>query len=78
MEIIPWRPFGELRLLRESVDDLWRRYFENTPMIRTLEGQWIPSVDILETKNSLIFKAELPGLQKEDVSVSISGNVLTI
>jgi HSP20 family protein len=78
MEIIPWRPFGELRLLRESVDDLWRRYFENTSMIRTLGGQWIPSVDILETKNSLIIKAELPRLQKEDVIVSISGSVLNI
>jgi HSP20 family protein len=39
---------------------------------------WSPSVDISETKDDFVVKAELPGLEAKDVNVSISGDVLTI
>jgi HSP20 family molecular chaperone IbpA len=41
-------------------------------------AEWSPSVDITETKDNILNKAELPGLDTKDVNVSISGNVLTI
>ena len=40
--------------------------------------EWLPSVDILETKKNFIVKAELPGLDAKDVSVNLSGDLLTI
>ncbi|MCD6352851.1 MAG: Hsp20/alpha crystallin family protein [Proteobacteria bacterium] len=43
-----------------------------------LQESWYPSVDIHEDKNNLIIKAELPGIKKEDVSIEIKDNVLTI
>ena len=39
---------------------------------------WVPTADISETKDKLVVKAELPGLEPEDVKVSLSGNLLTI
>ena len=78
MELVPWRPFSGLSTLRKEMDDLWNRFFSDMPTVRGFEGEWSPSVDVSETKDSFVVKAELPGLVAEDVNVSISGNLLTI
>jgi HSP20 family protein len=39
---------------------------------------WVPSCDIYETDKEIVVKAELPGLKKEDVFVSLENNVLMI
>ena len=39
---------------------------------------WVPPCDIYETEKEIVLKAELPGLKKEDVFVSLENNVLTI
>jgi HSP20 family protein len=79
MELVPWRPFGgELSSLRREMDDLWNRFFGETPTARRLAEEWWPSVDVSETKDNFVIKAELPGLDAKDVEVSISGNVLTL
>jgi HSP20 family protein len=79
MDIIPWRPFGgELSSLRREMDDLWRRFFGETPLSRRAAEEWWPTVDFSETKDSFTVKAELPGMDAKEVDVSISGDVLTI
>lgn len=79
MELVPWRPFGgELSSLRREMDNLWNRFFGETPLARRVAEEWWPTVDMSETKDSFIVKAELPGLDAKDVEVSISGDVLTI
>jgi len=44
----------------------------------TVTEEWLPSVDISETKKNFIVKAELPGLDAKDVNVSLPGDLLTI
>ena len=78
MELIPWRPFGTLSSSRRDLDSLWNRFFRETPSMGTFTEEWLPSVDISETENKLLIKAELPGLEANDVNVSISGDLLTI
>ncbi len=78
MELTPWRPFGELRPFRKEMDRLWDRFLGETHFARTFSEVWSPSVDISETKDNFVVKAELPGLEAKDVNVSISGDVLTI
>jgi len=39
---------------------------------------WRPVVDIFDTDNAIVIKAELPGIKKDDVSVDVKDNVLTI
>jgi HSP20 family protein len=42
-------------------------------------GQWVPAVDIFETeKDGLILKAELPDMKREDISVVVENNTLTL
>jgi HSP20 family protein len=79
MDMIPWRPFGgELSSLRQEMDRLWDRFVGESPLARRITGEWWPTVDVSETKDNFVIKAELPGIDEKDVSVTISGDVLTI
>lgn len=78
MELIPWRPFGELGSVRSEMDRFWNRVFGQGALSRSASEEWAPSVDISETKDSFVVKAELPGLEAKDIHVSISGDLLTI
>jgi HSP20 family protein len=79
MDLVPWRPFrGELSSMRREMDELWNRFFGEAPFFRNRAGEWSPSMDLSETKDSLVVKVELPGLDAKDIDVSISGNLLTI
>jgi len=42
------------------------------------DSPWVPAVDVRETGEALLFDAELPGLSKDDVSLSLENNVLTL
>lgn len=78
MELVPWRPFGELSSFRGEMDKLWDRFLCERPFAKDLSEAWSPSVDISETEDTLFVKAELPGLEAKDVDVSLSGDLLTI
>ncbi len=41
-------------------------------------GNWAPAVDVRETDDAFVFTAELPGVNKDDVSITIEDNVLTL
>lgn len=78
MEIIPWKPFGEVSSLRKEMDNLWNNFLGETAFPGSFSKDWLPSVDVSETDDQLVIKAELPGLDAKDVNVSISGDVLTV
>ncbi|RLB07000.1 MAG: Hsp20/alpha crystallin family protein [Deltaproteobacteria bacterium] len=77
MALIPWRPFRELDTLRREMDRLWDRFFSERPL-EWLGGQWTPSLDVSETKDKVVVKAEIPGIDPKDIDVSLSNGVLTI
>jgi len=70
---------GELARMRKEMDRLFENFFSTRPR-RTglLEGTWQPSVDVSETDDEIIVKAELPGLTHDDINISLTDNVLTI
>ena len=79
MAIVPWKPVDELTTLRREMDSLWERFFPGKhPEGRFLGHEWLPSIDLTETKDKYIVKAELPGLEAKDVDLSIADDVLTI
>ena len=84
-ELTIWKPFTELtpfrdfERMRRDMDRLWDSFFEGGIRRRTEEGgEWLPSLDIAETKNELVVKAEVPGLTPKDIDISLSDGVLTI
>ena len=42
------------------------------------ETRWLPALEITETAESLVVKAEVPGLEKDEIEVSIQGDTLTL
>ena len=77
-ELTPWRPFRELSTLRDDMDKLWDRFFGEWPTREPVRREWAPSLDMSETKNNIVVKAEVPGLEPNDIDISITGGVLTI
>ena len=60
MELVPWKPFGELTSLRKEMENLWNRFLGESPFLRTFREDWLPPVDISETEDKLVIKAEMP------------------
>lgn len=78
LDLIPRKPFSELSTVRSEMDRLWNRVLEDWSLPAVFAKGWAPTADISETKDKLIVKAELPGLEPEDIKLSLSGNLLTI
>ena len=78
MNLVPWKPFGEVRTLRKEMDDLWNRFMGESPFVRFMSEGWMPSCDVSETKDKINIKMELPGLEAGDVELSLSGDLLTV
>jgi HSP20 family protein len=83
-ELTTWKPFRELapfdfEHMRREMDRLWDSFFEGGARRRT-EGarEWFPSLDVAETKNDVVVKAEVPGMDPKDIDISLSNGVLTI
>jgi HSP20 family protein len=80
MAIMRWDPFRELNELSNRVN----RYFGQseramTPAEEQLTvAEWWPPVDIKETAEEFMVKAELPGMKKENVHVTINEGILTM
>jgi len=66
-------------LLRLEFDDLVERFFGEEPMVFGRFGRiFSPPVNIAENENEITVTAEIPGMDKSDLDVSLSGEVLTI
>lgn len=85
MAVVKWDPlscgpFRELSAMQDRMNRLFKDAMGRTRVIKEgLEaGVWAPPVDIYETAEDLVIKAELPGLSTEDVSVRVDDNVLTL
>jgi HSP20 family protein len=78
-ELAPWRPFRELERMRREMDRLWDSFFEERPRRKAEEiGEWRPSLDVSETKNDLVVKAEIPGIDPKDIDISLTNDLLII
>jgi HSP20 family protein len=77
-EISPWRPF-EFERMRRDMDRLWNSFFEEESRRKgESKGEWFPSLDVSETKNEIVVKAEIPGIDPKDIDISLADGVLTI
>jgi HSP20 family protein len=77
MAVSRWNPFQELFALQDEMN----RLFEDTlrgPSRRPSPNAWLPPVDIFETADNFEIKVELPGVKKEEVTLEVRENTLTL
>jgi HSP20 family protein len=79
MAVVKWDPFRDLI----SIQDRMNRLFEQT--LSRSRGEdavsaatWTPAVDIYETVDTIVMKAELPGVAREDIQIQVNDNTLTL
>lgn len=74
--LIPWTGIKDLDRFRTEMDRLFDRFFEWRPFERG--GEWMPLVDLSETDNEVLVRAEVPGMDAKDIDITLNGRVLTI
>ena len=78
-ELTKWEPIPEIVSLQDEMNRLFLDFFGRTPGRRMMsDGLWAPIMDIEETKDDIIVKAEIPGMTKDDVKIQVTGDMLTI
>jgi HSP20 family protein len=79
MTLIRWEPTRELNSLQSDMNRLFNAFFDapaagNGASIR----RWVPAMDLVETEDHFVLRADLPGLSEDDVSIELEDNVLTL
>jgi HSP20 family protein len=75
----PWEMMRELAAMQERMNRIWAGGFERGHEDVTSRGSWLPPVDIYETADrQIVLKAELPGLERSDIDLTVENSTLTI
>jgi HSP20 family protein len=81
MTIVRWEPLREFSTLQNEMNRLFNTVFDapgsggngGQPMRR-----WMPAMDLLETDDHFVLRADLPGMTEEDVSIELEDTTLTV
>jgi HSP20 family protein len=83
MALVRWDPVREIDSLQGEMNRLFSTFFD-TPTTRpngnagTTARRWIPAMDLVETGEHFVLKADLPGVTEGDVKIEVEDNVLTV
>ena len=80
MSIVRWEPFRELSTLQNEMNRLFNTVFDAPSPGNggaTLR-RWMPAMDLVETEDHFVLRADLPGLSEEDVKIEFEDGTLTV
>jgi len=77
-ELATWPTFGRLSNLREEIDRLFEAPLAEWARSSQLLSGWSPALDVYEDKDNFVVKAELPGMKREEIEVSLQDGGLSI
>ena len=77
MELVMWEPFASLNRIESHINELFGDGAAH-PWAQSTQGNWRPAVDVLESKDSYLIRAELPGMKKEDFNLEVKDGILTL
>jgi HSP20 family protein len=80
MALIRWEPVRELNTIQSEMNRLFNSFFEPsaTGANGTQLRRWVPPMDLVESEDAFLLRADLPGLSEEDVNIELEDNLLTI
>ncbi len=71
-------PFRELSTLQDRFTSLFENFAETPGKEQLAAGSFVPAVDIYEDEHNLVLKLEVPGVNEDDLNVSLENNLLTV
>jgi len=75
MSLIKFEPFRDLEFLNNNI----RRFFDDFPTTaQEFSSNFHPKIDIFEDEKKIYLEAEVPGMSKSDLNISVHDNILTI
>lgn len=77
-EVERWDPFLGASDLQTEMNRLFDSFFGRPARLAVVDRAWAPPVDMYETSDELVMAVELPGVSEKEVSVSITGDLLTL
>jgi len=85
-EVVPWRPFSEMTRWEHDIDEMFENFLGRRIRPFWPERWWpasgleitTPTVDLYEEKDDIVVKAELPGMEKDDIEINLTDDRLTI
>ena len=80
MALVKWDPFRDVAQLQNRINRMFDESFGRSRELNEEAGlrSWRPPVDIYETGGGIVLAVELPGVTKENVSVEVKDDVLTL
>lgn len=77
-DIARWEPMRELGALRDEMERIVRQTFGSQPEDTALIGAWSPALDVEETEPAFEIHLEAPGVEPEDIDITLEEGVLTV
>lgn len=78
-DLIKWDPFGELQRVRDDVGRIFGRFFPwESRADELFPGLRSPVVDVKETETHYVVSAEIPGVEPQDLDVTVTDEALTL
>lgn len=82
MSLERWSPLHELETMKREMDRIWHDVFAAPGPVAAKppeqKGVGTPAIDIIDKEAEVLIKAEMPGVKREDISVSLEENTLNI
>ena len=78
MALIRWEPAREVASLQSDVNRLFNSFFEGPGNGSTRARHWVPAMDLVEASDHFVLRADLPGLDQNDVKLEVEGDTLTL
>ena len=77
MALVQWEPFEGLTALQQEMNRVFERFFEDGPM-RVWERPLEPAVEVSDTPEAVVVKAQVPGVPKDQIQLTITENAVTL
>jgi len=78
MTLVRFQPDTDLFRLQRSMNRMFDSCFAPRQQAEDSSCEWMPAVDIHETSDSIVLRADLPGMNKDDVKVVVHDSTLTL
>lgn len=80
MALVRWEPLREMATLQNEMNRLFGTFFDTPTTAVSGNGvrRWMPAMDLVETDEHFVLRADLPGMAEEDVSIEVQDRTLTV